>query len=144
MSTPTQELENSLLEWRRTQVIDYLAQGKRQSEIATILKVDPSTVSRDVKLLRQEAKDKQTEYLENEIPFRHRLRVASMDRAIAELWALLDKESDSKGKKAILDSITDALIKQAAIDGDPVAIERALRTVAKLRKTIQEPKEVVV
>lgn len=141
MSTPTQELENQLLEWRRVQVIDYLAQGKRQSEIATILKVDPSTISRDYKFLRQEAKDKQAEYLENEIPFRHRLRVASMDKAIAELWALLEKETDNKGKKAILDSITDALIKQAAIDGDPIAIERAIRTVAKLRKTIQEQRE---
>lgn len=141
MSTPTQELENSLLEWRRTQVIDYLAQGKRQTEIATVLKVDASTISRDVKFLRQEARDKQADYLENEIPFRHRLRVANMDRAITELWVLFEKETDNKAKKAILDSITDALIKQAAIDGDPTAIERAIRTVAKLRKTIQEQQQ---
>lgn len=141
MSTPTQELENSLLEWRRTQVIDYLAQGKRQTEIATVLKVDASTISRDVKFLRQEARDKQADYLENEIPFRHRLRVANIDRAITELWVLFEKETDNKAKKAILDSITDALIKQAAIDGDPTAIERAIRTVAKLRKTIQEQQQ---
>jgi hypothetical protein len=60
-----------------------------------------------------------------------------MDKAIAEFWALLERETDNKGKKAILDCITDALIKQAALGGNPIAIERAIRTVAKLRKTIQ-------
>ena len=108
------------------------------TEIAVTLKLDTSTVSRDIKLIREEAKLKQAEYIESELPFRHKLRAAAMDKAIKELWQLFYKENDSRAKKAILDSITEALLKQAAIDGDPLAIEKAIKLTASLQKKIPD------
>lgn len=130
----------SLIQWRRDTVLSMYATGKTMTAIAEVLKVDISTVSRDIAYMREQAKEKLTEYFED-LPFRQKLRAANIDKAIAELWTLYENETDTRTKKGILDSITEALIKQAAIDGDPLAIDRALKTVAKIRKITQSEKE---
>jgi hypothetical protein len=116
------------------------AAGKTMTEIAETLKVDISTISRDIGFIREESRSKQAEYIDRELPFRHRLRVANMDRAITEMWELYEQEHDSRAKKALLDSITDTLLKQAAIDGDPLAIENAIKVVSSIKNRL-EPKE---
>lgn len=50
MSTKTQ------LEWRRAKVLEMVSKGNSQSEIAGVLQVDLSIISRDVSYLRQQAK----------------------------------------------------------------------------------------
>jgi hypothetical protein len=107
------------------------------TQIAEILRVDVSTVSRDIAFLRKQAKEKQGEYIDN-LPFRHKLRAANIDRVITELWKLHEDEKDSRTRKTILDSLTDAIIKQAAIDGDPLAIDRALKAVVKIKQAVKE------
>lgn len=130
--------QDEWLRWRRVEELEMYAAGKSMSEIAETFQLDVSTISRDIEQVRQEAKQKHAEFIEQEIPFRHKLRTAGMDRAIKELWGLFHSEKDARAKKGILDSITDAYIKQAAIDGDPMAIQRALTQIARVRKTLQE------
>ena len=43
------------IDWRRTKVLELSSQGLNQSDIAGILKVDKSIVSRDIKYLRLQA-----------------------------------------------------------------------------------------
>lgn len=140
MTSPTQELESSLIEWRRARIIEYLAIGKKQSEIATILKVDPATVSRDVKYLRKHAKVKHGQYIEN-LPFEHQKSLVSIDKAHAELWALFEQASDVKQRKGILDSIGEIVIKRQILLGDPEHIDRALKAVARIRKQLAEQQQ---
>jgi hypothetical protein len=127
-----------LIAWRRAQVLEHLATGKTHQQIADILHVSRPTITQDIGHIRQQIKEKQSQYLEDEIPYRHTLRTAGMDKAIKELWALFEKETDSRQKKGILDSLTDAYIKQASIDGDPVAINSALKKIARVRKRLEE------
>jgi IS30 family transposase len=47
-----------MVEWRRNKVQEFLIQGYSQWDIANNLKVDQSTISRDMDYLRQQAKDK--------------------------------------------------------------------------------------
>jgi transcriptional regulator len=44
------------VEWRRTKVLEMLSKGDSQSEIAKVLQVDLSIISRDVYYLRQHSK----------------------------------------------------------------------------------------
>lgn len=137
MTTKGNRITVDLIEWRRAKVVELLGMGKTQRQIAELLRVHESTISLDVKYLRREAKEKMGEYLEN-LPFRHKVRMAAMDKTIAELWNLYDKETDNRLKKGILDSIKDAVLAQAQLDGDPMAIDRALKAVAKIRKQKEE------
>jgi ParB-like chromosome segregation protein Spo0J len=82
---PTQTKQH-LIAWRCAQALTIYAAGKTMKEIAEILKVYISTISRDIAYIRQESREKQSEYIESELPFRHALRVANMDKAASELW----------------------------------------------------------
>ncbi len=42
--------------WRRAEVLEYVSKGNSQTEIAGILQVDLSIISRDISYLRQQAK----------------------------------------------------------------------------------------
>jgi hypothetical protein len=132
-----------LIQWWRDTALSMYAAGKTMSAIADTLKVDISTISGDLLYLRKQVRDTQADYLEKEIPFRHKLRAANIDKAISEYWKLYETESDGRAKKALLDSITDALLKQAAIDGDPLSIERALKAVARLKRQMSTQEQEV-
>jgi transcriptional regulator len=45
------------VEWRRAKVLELTSKGNSQTEIAGILKVDLSIISRDISYLRQQAKN---------------------------------------------------------------------------------------
>jgi hypothetical protein len=52
------------VKWRRAKVLEFLSKGDSQSEIAKVLQVDLSIISRDVYFLRQQAKANIKGYLD--------------------------------------------------------------------------------
>ena len=56
------------MEWRRTKVLELLSKGDGQSEIAKVLQVDLSIISRDVHFLRQQAKSNIKRYIDEKLP----------------------------------------------------------------------------
>ncbi len=61
MSTKTQ------VEWRRAKVLEMISKGNSQTEIAGILQVDLSIISRDVSYLRQQAKQNIKKYIDERL-----------------------------------------------------------------------------
>jgi transcriptional regulator len=55
------------VEWRRAKVLEMLSKGDSQSEIAKVLQVDISIISRDVYFLRQQAKDNIKKYIDERL-----------------------------------------------------------------------------
>lgn len=53
------------IEWRRSKVLEYLAQGLNQRQIAEKLQLDPSTISSDVAVLREQSKERIRSHLED-------------------------------------------------------------------------------
>jgi hypothetical protein len=47
--------QEELIDWRRGQVIELISKGKSLTQIAEILKVDVSTISRDYQYIRENA-----------------------------------------------------------------------------------------
>jgi hypothetical protein len=62
MSTRTQ------VEWRRSKVFELISKGNSQTEIAGLLHVDLSIISRDVSYLRQLAKHNIKKYVDERLP----------------------------------------------------------------------------
>jgi hypothetical protein len=56
------------VEWRRAKVLELLSKGDSQSEIAKLLQVDLSIISRDVYFLRQQAKVNIKKYIDERLP----------------------------------------------------------------------------
>jgi DNA-binding transcriptional ArsR family regulator len=67
MTTPSQ-IQKDLIKWRRAKVIELVSKGKNLSEIAEILKIDVSTVSRDYQYIRENASKVLEKYLVETVP----------------------------------------------------------------------------
>lgn len=130
-----QRVKRTLIEWRRSQLINEVAKGRTLTAIAQELQVSVPTLSRDLAILKREAREKQSQYIED-LPWRHQLSIKNLDNALAEYWVLFAKETDARTKKTILDSITECVIKLQILHGDPARIEEALRAVARIKAEI--------
>jgi transcriptional regulator len=56
------------IEWRRDRVLELSSQGFTQSDIATMLQVDKSIISRDLGYLRQQAQENLQKHIHETIP----------------------------------------------------------------------------
>jgi DNA-binding MarR family transcriptional regulator len=69
MSTRMQQNQNQIIEWRRAKVMELLSKGEsNQSEIARILQVDKSIISRDVAFIRKQSKANIKRYIDERLP----------------------------------------------------------------------------
>lgn len=102
-----------------------LALQMSETEIAMKLGWDISTISKDVKFLRANAKEAMTDYLERELPMQHTLALAGLEGVIERARKIADK-SDSR-ELAALSLIKDCLMDKQAILGSPEYIVRAIK-----------------
>jgi DNA-binding NarL/FixJ family response regulator len=56
MTRPHQEIRQQQIDWRRDKVLEMVSDGYSAREIASTLGVGHATISRDLVLLRQQAK----------------------------------------------------------------------------------------
>lgn len=81
-------------EERRKKVLGYLAMNMTQEEIAGELHVDQSTVSRDVKYLREESRKFIADLAKATFGFIYRTSLEGVDQVIREAWLLFRKKED--------------------------------------------------
>jgi hypothetical protein len=76
------------IEWRRNQVLDFLSKGFTQSNIATILKIDKSVISRDVFYLRQQSKENIKKYVDERLPDEYEMVLVGLSSILKEMWSM--------------------------------------------------------
>jgi hypothetical protein len=134
-SSSTLEEKYDLVELRRSKLLKLLASGLSQSEAADSLGVDKSTISKDVKAMKKEAREGIREYIEETLPFEHKKTITAYDEILRQAWYIAAHYAeDPRLMLQALNVISDALIKRQQILGDPQYIERAIKTVTELRK----------
>ena len=67
------------IEWRRDRVRELSSQGFNQSDIATVLQVDKSIISRDVAYLRNQAQENLQKHIHETIPEEYQKAMVSID-----------------------------------------------------------------
>src|ERR671932_2509756 len=83
MSTKMQQI----VEWRRAKVMELLSKGEsNQSEIAGILQVDKSIISRDVAYLRQQTKENIKKYIDERLPEEYEKCLVGLIAITKETW----------------------------------------------------------
>jgi hypothetical protein len=95
------EVQQTLIHWRRAQVVQLLSKGKNLTQIAEILKVDRSTVSRDYQFVKENASDVMRKYLVDTLPFELTKFLARLNSISDEAWKMVeqaDKEGDMRTK----------------------------------------------
>jgi predicted transcriptional regulator len=83
---------------RLSRIISLYSKGLTQTEIASELGIDQSTVSRDLQYIKQEAKKKIEKYLNEDILFEYLRYMAGSNEVTRHLWELVQNEENAKDK----------------------------------------------
>src|SRR5919204_525830 len=86
------------VEWRRTKVLELLSKGDSQSDIAKVLQVDLSIISRDVYFLRQQAKHNIKRYIDERLPEEYEKCLVGLSAILKEAWATSQSTEDKREK----------------------------------------------
>src|SRR5215203_1798355 len=106
--------QEELIDWRRGQVIELISKGKNLTQIAEILKVDVSTVSRDHQYIRENANSILKNFFVKILPLEATKCLSRLTSISNEAWKMAeqtDKEGDRKTQATAL-----SLAQKAALD----------------------------
>jgi DNA-binding MarR family transcriptional regulator len=95
MSTKMQQQ----IEWHRSKVMELLTKGEsNQSEIARILQVDKSIISRDISYLRQQSKTNIKRYIDERLPEEYEKCLVGLTAITKEAWNAAHDTEDKREK----------------------------------------------
>jgi hypothetical protein len=128
---PNMDIEK---ENRLSKIISLHSRGRTQSEIAKELGVDQSTISRDLQLLKQEAKGNIEKYLNEDIPMEYLRYIAGTNEVIRELWEIIQDEYATKLKIPALSLLMQTYNKRLEVlSGGPDFYMNAKKSVSELK-----------
>src|ERR671936_218434 len=87
------------LEQRRRQVASLAAQSRTENEIAQILGVDQSTISRDIQALREESIHFVHNLAKSDLAFQFHQSIRGVDEVKRKLWDLIFSEQSTTKEK---------------------------------------------
>src|ERR687885_2868183 len=86
------------VEWRRAKVLELLSKDDNQSEIAKVLQVDLSIITRDVYFLRQQAKSNIKRYIDERLPEEYEKCLVGLTAITEEAWNTAQQTEDKREK----------------------------------------------
>ena len=129
------------VEWRRNKVLELLSKGDNQSEIAKVLQVDLSIISRDVYFLRQQAKDNIKRYIHERLPEEYEKCLVGLNAITKEAWNTSQNTEDKREKIQALSLAKECysmkldLITNATVVDDSVRFVTEKGTAAAVERT---------
>src|SRR5919109_799309 len=124
------EKENTL-----SRIISLNSKGLTQAEIAQELRVDQSTVSRDLQFIKQEEKKKIEKYLNEDILFEYLRYIAGSNEVTRKLWEIVQDENiTTKDKTNTLSLLMQSYNKRLEIlIGGPESYMNAKKSVSEIK-----------
>jgi predicted transcriptional regulator len=124
-------IKTQQIEWRRDRVLELSSQGFSQSDIATVLQVDKSIISRDVAYLRHQAKDNLQKHIQETIPEEYQKAMVSIDQILKMCWSIVSKTADEKTRLQALALINDCTKHRVDLSTNGVVITDAIKWVTQ-------------
>ena len=93
MSTKIEQLE-----WRRSKVVELIARGLSQTEIARELRVSKASISLDMQYLRSQAKESIKEYATEYLPEQYQVCLSALDTILKHTFHILETSEDNREK----------------------------------------------
>ena len=127
------------VEWRRTKVLEMLSKGDSQSEIAKVLRVDLSVISRDVYFLRQQAKDNIKRYIDERLPEEYEKCLVGLNAITREAWNTAYNSEDKREKIQALSLAKDCYSMKLDLLTNATVVNDAIRFVSQKSKENLKP-----
>jgi Bacterial regulatory protein, arsR family len=122
------------IEWRRTKILEIMSKGEsNQSEIARILQIDRSIVSRDLAYFRQQAKEAFKTYLDERLPEEYEKCFTGLKSILKEAWNIDSQSEDKRERIQALSLAKECYAMMLDLVSSAPVVERAARFVETRR-----------
>ena len=116
------------------QVLELLSKGDSQSEIAKILQVDLSIISRDVYFLRQQAKSNIKRYIDERLPEEYEKCLVRLNAITKEAWNTAANTEDKREKIQALSLAKECYSMKLDLLTNATVVDDAIRFVSQKAK----------
>ena len=138
MSTKTQ------VKWRRDKVFELVSKGHYQSEIASILKVSESTISRDLDYLGEQAKNNIKGYIDDKLPFEFEKCLTALNSVHKKAWNIADKSTvDERIKIQALSLAKECIVNKIDLLTNATIVDDAIKFVEQVKSKSSSSSKIV-
>jgi hypothetical protein len=122
------------VEWRRAKVLELLSKGDSQSEIAKVLQVGLSIISRDVYFLRQQSKSNIKKYIDERLPEEYEKCLVGLNAITREAWNTAQQTEDKREKIQALSLAKECYSMKLDLLTNATVVDNAIRFVSDKSK----------
>jgi predicted transcriptional regulator len=122
------------LEWRRRQVFDLSSKGYNQTQIAKILQISESTISRDLELLRLQSKENIKKYVDELLPEEYEKCLVGLNAILREAWTTSYQTEDKREKIQALSLAKECYSMKLELLTNATLVDDAIRFVSDRSK----------
>ena len=122
------------LEWRRRQVFDLSSKVYNQTQIAKILQISESTISRDLELLRLQSKENIKKYVDELLPEEYEKCLVGLNAILREAWTTSYQTEDKREKIQALSLAKECYSMKLELLTNATLVDDAIRFVSDRSK----------
>jgi len=128
-------MQQQQIEWRRAKIMELLSKGENnQSEIARMLQVDRSIISRDIAHIRQQSKDNIRRYVDERLPEEYEKCLVGLTAILREAWNTSQQTEDKREKIQALSLAKECYSMKLDLLTNATVVDDAIRFVAEKTK----------
>jgi hypothetical protein len=117
------------MEWRRDRVLELSSQGFSQTDIATVLHVNKSIISKDMARLKIQARENLQHHIHETIPAEYQKACNTINQVLRMTWSIVGKTEDEKTRLQALALINDVNKYRTELVTNGVIVNDSLRVI---------------
>ena len=118
------------IEWRRSQIFELSSKGHSQSEIARILQIDKSIISRDSSYLREQSKQNIRKYIDERLPEEYEKCLVGISSNLKRSMEYCKESQDKREKIQALSLAKDCYGMKLELLTNATVVDEAIRFVS--------------
>ena len=127
------------LQWRRSKVLELSSEGHNQTQIAKILQVSLATINSDIQYLRQQAKEKIKEYIDEKLPLEYQKCLVGLDAILWRTWQIANNTvSSDRDRLQAISVAMQAYSMKIDLLSNATVVERAVQFINRNRDDAEE------
>lgn len=131
------KVQQQQIEWRRDRILELLASGFKQSEIARTLQINKSVIGRDIAYLKQRAISHHRTHIEERIPEQYQRCKTGYEIVLRRSWEIANNPNSRTSE--VLESLklfSDTHTKLNELSADDKTINQAINWIEKKKEVL--------
>ncbi len=129
------------IEWRRNKIDELTVKGFSQSEIAKMLEINKSIVSKDIVFLKEEAKETIKNHIQEKLPYEYKKCISGLEEIIKEAWTIAinaEKTGNTREKLSSLALIKDTYNTKMDLLTNASLLQDSIKFVEQSRQNLSD------